>query len=289
MDSIKNYVGKVVKVQFTSLGKPTSRTGVVFQQDNGPSSVKLHMILTTGAEWEPTFREGEDLTISSVRIDKDLREALEKVCDAKIKHKAFLDKFWKEKSMHETNVANSLKELKECSDEMTREAFMQEVEAMFREKYPASGGFQRQRYFTWDSVSDKAFSVSQTQEMEKYIQPESYAFIYREYDGTLFIDSSVKGYKEFCERNAPPILPELKDKAKTTVSASIGDKNFLLVHRSYEFPLKDGFTKKELQGIRDMLYPSRKLSLDDKIKEAGAKAGASNARAKNPVKDDISK
>lgn len=116
MDFIKNYVGKVVKVQFTSLGKPTSRTGVVFQQDNGPSSVKLHMILTTGAEWEPTFREGEDLTISSVRIDKDLRAALEKVCDAKIKHKAFLDKFWKEKSMHETNVANSLKELKECSD-----------------------------------------------------------------------------------------------------------------------------------------------------------------------------
>lgn len=289
MDTNKNYVGKVVKVQFTSCGQPSSRTGVVFQQDDTPTSVRLRMIMTTGVEWEPTFREGEVFTISSVRIDKDLRAALENACDAKIKQKEFLDRFWKEKSRLEREVENAVQSVRECSGEMSRQAFMKEVEALFCERYPETGGFHNKKYFSWNSVSDKDFSVSQIQEIEKYIQPESYPFVYREYDGTLRIDSSCKAYKEFCEKNAPQVILEPKDKAKTTVSASIGDKNFLLVSRSYTFPLKDGFTKKGLQGIRDLLHSSRKPSLADRIQDANAKSKSKDTGARTPGKYNLSK
>lgn len=276
MDTAKNYIGKVIKVQYKGGGQALSSVGIVYNQEGQGGDTKLSMVLTNGAEWSCRPGTLRETKISSVRIDKDLRTALEKVCDAKIKQKAFLDRFWKEKTRHEDAVESSLKALKEHSGELTRREFMEEVERLFREKYPATGSWCR-RYFSWDSVSDKTFSVRQSQDVEKYANPENYSFIYREYDNTLHINSSVKGYKEFCERNAPPILPELKS-AKTSVSSSVGDK-WLQVHRSYEFPLKDGFTKKSLQAVSELLYPSRKPPLAARISDANARSSLAETSA----------
>lgn len=286
MDTTKNYVGKVVKIYYTSNNKEYSQTGVVFaQQSTQNNNLKLSMLLTNGQEWDPipfTITK-----VSSTRIDEGLRNALTEYCKAKISHKAFLDKFWKEKSVHEDRVKSALNNVREFSGAISHNEFMDAVIGLLNKTFPSArhSEFHHNRYFSPNSIGNSEITISHVQEIEKYATPEKYPFIFREYDGCLFIESSHPSYKKFCDTHAPAELSALKGKAKTSVCANVGDKNFLTVSRTYTFPLKHGITKQSLEDIQTLLSGKQQAavspqSFQDKLNDAHSRSGKSTTGAK---------
>ncbi len=132
MNELKNYVGKVVRVHYTYNGNPVAKTGVVYKQEQNGDRVSLGMLLTNGQSWTPTFALKDIEKVSSVRIDEGLRKALVDYCKVKIKQDAFLEQFWKEKGMHESNVRDAIAAVKELSTELTVSDCMNAVAELFK-------------------------------------------------------------------------------------------------------------------------------------------------------------
>lgn len=279
MLDIKNYVGKVVRLSFSRNGSDASQIGVVYAQENQDGRVVFKMLLTNGQLWTGTFRADDNLKFSSVRIDEGLRKALTDFCKVKIKQDEFLSRFTQEKYRHEDNVKSAINAVKERSDEMTTTDFMNVVRGLFQQRYPSSGGWNEQRYFDCHSCSSTDVTVCQCQEIEKYATPECYSFLYREYDGYLFVRHDCQEHDDFCRRNAPPILPELKN-FESKVYATLGDKNFLEVERTYEIPLKYGLSKRSIEHIKESVF-GIKPSLDNVIASADTQKGSGVARDTN--------
>lgn len=283
MDPNKDYKGKILKVYFKYNGKEYSNTGIVYEQEKAGDKFRFSMLLMNGQEWKPPYG-AEIIKTTSVRLDETLRNALKDFYKAKVEHKAFLANFWREKGVHERNVEAKLKALKEHSGELNYEDVSRELEALFNDKFAERSSGYNRKYFHCSSVSTENVVMDHAKEIEKYATPEEYPdIIRREYDGELFIrDNSAT--KKFCEEYAPPEISELKRKVKTEVYASIGDKNFLCVHRSYEFTLKHGLTRKSLDELKDRLFGTK--GLDEKIQSASGRAGktAAKGRDKEPCR-----
>lgn len=105
-------------------------------------------------------------------------------------------------------------------------------------------------------------------------------------DGYLFVEDSHPSYKKFRDAHAPAELSGLKGKAKTSVCANVGDKNFLTVSRTYTFPLKHGITKQSLEDIQTLLSGKQQStavppqSFEDRLKDANMRSCKSTTGAK---------
>ena len=269
MDKLKNYVGKVVRLQFLNNGEVRTKTGIVYKQDQNGDRVSFSMLLTNGQVWSPWFDSRDQLKISFVRIDENLRKALTDFCKVKMKQEAFLKQFLQEKTQHENNVETAISAVKELSDEITVKDCMDAFSELFRQRYPSSGYSHHLNYFDCRSASPSEVTVCHCQEIDKYATPEQYSFLYREYDDTMHIHCEGKDYKNFCERNAPAVKPEL-EKFKSKIYATIGDKNFLEVQRAYIIPLKYGLSKRSIDHIKETVFGIKKL-LKDAISAANEK------------------
>lgn len=278
MVDLKNYVGKVVRINYLYNNKECSEVGVVYKQEERGDKVSFSMLLTNGQSWAPTFDLKNISKISSARIDEALRGALIEYCKVKIKQEAFLENFWKEKSMHENNVSAALKAVKEHSDELTVNDCMDAITDLFQDRYPSGGGFHSRNYFYCTSGCSTDITISHCQEIEKYASPESYPFLYREYDGCIFVRRDSKAHKDFCERNAPAVKPELKQ-FKSEIYATIGDKNFLSVERAYKIPLKYGLSKRSVDYIKEAVFGIKK-SLTEVIESAQGQKSSSSKSTK---------
>lgn len=284
---IKDYTGKVVRVSYKYKGENVSDVGIVIKQDTSANRVKFSMMLTNGTTWGPSYETNSkyvtDFKVTSARIDESLRGALVDYYKAKTKQEAFLDRFWKEKREHELNVEGAIAKVKEYSGDMSVSHCMKVIEDVFRERYPSSGGNWSQKYFECRSGCKDSVTVSQCQEITKWATPEEYSFIHRRYDQTLCIDNDSEECKRFCVRNAPAVLPELS-KFKTEVYATIGDKGFLSVERSYDIPLKYGPSKKSIDYIKDCVF-GMKRSLADVMTDASKQS--SKTADKSKVRDEV--
>lgn len=261
-----NYVGKVVKITGKDgLNLDFVFTGIVYEQKILRDRPAVSLILTNGAV-KPDLRLVSDYKITSTKIEPELRVALKDAFRAKVKLMAFEQKYLAEKEVLENSLSKTLLSVKDNSNEMTTREFMDAVEKLFTEKYPSSGNWNL-KYFTIASYSSNEITMKQVQEVEKYANPEKFSFLYREYDDAMFIEENAPGYKEFCERNAPGIIPELGKHCTTEVFATIGDKNWLSVNRAYTFPIKYGTTKKSLEDIKERIL-GMKPSLESRIKSA---------------------
>lgn len=275
-DTNKNYVGKVIKVYYKADGKEHMKTGIVISQgtlSNGKP--KMSMLLTDGNEWLSSYVNVEKIT--SARIDENLRAALTQYYKAKTEQETFLQTFWKEKGRHEQNVSASLKAVRDCSGSMSYNEFSAAVEKLFKDTFPSeedhSGWYKK--YFHCSGGCQTEISIDHVQDIEKYATPEKYSFIRRRYDDTLTIESDTPGFQQFCERNAPPVIPSLKGKCKTEVDANIGDK-WLTVCRTYTLPLTNGYNKESLQDLKALLTAPVKSKLSDRISSAEKKKAANN-------------
>lgn len=293
MDFDKSYVGKVVRFEYTQYNNPQNNVGYVFDQKSVytpmGAAVEFSVCLTNGNEWYPRFTPNEDLKISSVRMDKSLRDALKAYGDARSAQNALLTRFEAQKRQHNDAVNQAKQAVKAASKDMSMQDMIQAVEALFKEAYPSSGDYYL-RYFDCTSCSSKEITMTQIQDVEKWATPEKYSFLYREYDGNLSLYHDRWDFRDFCKRNAPAIIPALKG-YKSHVGGSIGDKNWLSVGRSYVIPLKHGLTKDSLQDIKDVLSGKtrststvKKPSLDSAIKSA-----SSRTVKKTPEKPDKAK
>jgi len=275
MDNNKNYVGKVIKVYYKANGKEQTQTGIVMsQQLLSSGKLKMDMLLTDGREWLSTYVNVEKITFA--RVDEKLRAALTKYYKAKIEQEAFLKAFWKEKAAHEDNVSDALKAVRNCSGTMSFNEFSAAVENLFKETFPYAEDHSGwcKKYFHCSGGSQTEIQVDHVKDVEKYATPEKYSFIRRRYDGTLTIEPDTPGYKQFCERCAPPEIPSLKGKCKTEVDANIGDK-WLTVSRTYSFPLTNGYSKQSLQALTDLLRSPSKTNLAEQISSAEKRKAAS--------------
>lgn len=273
MSTFKDLTNQIIELSYSQNGYEHSQIGIVYRQDDLDKLVKLHMMLITGQEWTPSFFKSE-ISVSLVQVNKDLEVALQEYAKVRQAQIAFQEDFWKKKALHEKNVTLALKEVKEHSGYMTFRDFEEEIDKLFSKKFPSSLFSRKKQYFSLRSLSDDSLTVDHIQDIQKYAKSDEYPFLFREYDDSLCIDESAPGYLEFCQRNAPPIIPSLRDKANTYVSANIGDKGSLSVVRSYEFPLKYGSTKQSFEHLKEFLFGNP--SLEEKIKEASSRGSVSD-------------
>lgn len=276
---MEDFVGKVVKISGKdNWGIDFSITGIVYTQREGfkGNSTIYSLIKTNGsiADKVVVMHNGE-AKVTSTKIAPELRIALKEAYKAKLKLDAFEEKYKKELASHKDFLNSALISVKESSKEYSSSEFIDKVVALFDEKYPSSGDYYR-KYFEADSWSSTQVSVRQSQEIEKWANPEKYPFLYREYDNTIHIRSDSKSLKDFCDRNAPRIIPELEKHCKVEVSASLGDKEWLSVQRVYTFPIKYGFSQMSIDDIKERFWGerSKKISIEEQISSAERQKGA---------------
>lgn len=273
---MENYVGKIVKISGTdSWGHDFATVGLVYAQREGfkGDSTVFSLIKTNGSIADTVaVMHNNNAKITSTKIEPELRSALKNAYKMKLKLDAFKEKYSKELAMHEEALKGALKEVKENSNDLTSNEFIDAVVDLFRERYPSSGDYYTKR-FEADCWSSTEVSVKQSQDVEKWASPEKYGFLYREYDNTIHMRHDSKELKEFCERNAPRVIPELAKHCKTDVSASLGDKEWLSVERTYTFPIKFGYSKKSIEEIKERLFGEvvKMPSLSAQMNAAAAK------------------
>lgn len=276
---MENYVGKIVKISGTdSWGRDFATTGLVYAQREGfrGDSTVFSLIKTNGSVADTVaVMHNDNAKITSTKIEPELRAALKEAYRMKLKLDSFEEKYNKELAAHKDAFKNALTGVKENSNELTSNEFIDAVLAEFEKRYPSSGDYYR-KYFTADSWSSTEISVKQVQDIEKWASPEGYSFLFREYDNTIHMRYDSKELKDFCERNAPRVIPELAKHCKTDVSASLGDKQWLSVERIYTFPIKYGYSKKSIEEIKERLFGKV-------VKKPSLSSQMNDAMAKNPV------
>lgn len=282
---MKDYTGKIVRVHYLADGQEYSKTGIVYDQKVKGENLDVTMFLTNGSSWQPPYK-AQIAKVTSVRMEEDLRKALKELYDAKHSYDKFMADFQKQKQILSDAVYSATSAVKEASGEMTIRDFMEAAENLFRNRFPSTGGYYENRYFHCSSASPSEITLSQVQEVEKYADSKRYPFLYRRYDGSMTFTSEDNGFKNFCDRCAPPVIPVLNGFATITTDASVGDQGYLTVSRDYTFALPNGCTKQSLRYLQDILdgkvkAPSgaekgtKKKSLADQIQSADGKKKAS--------------
>lgn len=280
IDINKDYTGKILRMNYIYNGQEYSKVGIVYQQEKSGNGLRFTMLLPNGQEWKQPFTSENITKISAVRIGEELRTALKDLCKAKLEQKAFLERFWSQKSVYERNVSDALSAVQEASGQLTCNEMMDALERLFQEKFLAGDSYREGSHFWCTSISEKSAEMSHVQEVCKWASPERFPFLYREYDDNIFVNDKHPGHDEFCKKYAPGILPQLKGFVATSTRATVGDKNFLMAERIYEIPLKHGLTKQSLRDLEDMLNPR---GLDEQLKSA--KSRVRDASAQAPSKD----
>lgn len=289
---MENCVGKVVKISGKdSWGIDISIVGIVYAQKEGykGKSTVYSLIKTNGsiADSVAVMHDG-DVKVTSTRVAPEVREALKEAYKTKLKLDAFKVRYEKELVAHKAALDASLATVKINSKEMTPSEFAAKIGNLFSEKYPATGGYYSTKSFGVISCSPTEITVEQSQDVDKYANPEKYSFLYREYDNTIHMNSDTKSYKDFCARHAPSVIPELAKYCDAEVEASLGDKEWLSVGRLYTFPIKYGYSEKSIEELRERVWGERvkQPSIAEQIARAeGMKAGgaAGSRDSKNKV------
>lgn len=260
MNDKKRIVGKIVKIRFSDERKCSERVGIILKYDANEESnwVHISMMQTDGTMWYATKRLDCISRISAARIAPTLRTALVQFHRAALQQEQFLEQSRKEKAAYEANVASAQAAIREIAGTLDHSSFSQELEEMFAKHYPPGGNFgscyQEPIQFECRSIEAERFTMSHTRMVDKYASPEAYPFIHREYDQSLSLLPSDAAYGRFCERNAPSVITDLALFGRVSAEASLGEKNTLMAHRNYTFPLKYGLSRKSLAEIERTLF-----------------------------------
>lgn len=252
-----NCEGKVVKIKCSRNGKHCEESGIVlsYNRDENKDWVSIRMMRTSGLEWFYSGRNSNIIKITSTRIEKELRAALIRYYNTVKSESIFLEKMKEEQERYRKETASILAFIRGSSGAMDYTEFSAALENMFNANVPRRSAFDQPCYFRLEQIAEgKVFTISHAQHVVKYAKPEQFPFIYREYDQTLHIDTTDKSYKAFCEKNAPALIPALAAKGSVSISASLGDKNTLVVYRDYSFPLKHGMTSKSIEELKERLF-----------------------------------
>lgn len=282
IDTGKNYVGKIIRTNYIYNGEEYSGVGIVYQQERVGEHLRFTLLLPSGQEWRQPFTTESMTKISSVRMEESLRTALKDLCQAKLEHKAFLDRFWSEKRAQEQRVERAQKVVQEASGQLSHNEFRNAIEELFRSRYPSQSGYDSRCYFELDSLSSNEVTIRHMQEVEKYATPERYPFLYRRYDDTMAVSESHPSYQSFCQRYGAPVLPTLKGYCAGEPDACVGDKNILILVRRYTFQLPHGLSRQSLKDISAILdgtisQNKKKPSLDAQITGANSRKPAANS------------
>lgn len=288
---MENCVGKVVKISGKdSWGRDVAIVGIVYAQKEGykGESTVYSLIKTNGSIADSVaVKHSGDVKVTSTRVAPEVREALKEAYKTKLKLDAFKARYEKELSAHKEALDGSLAAVKASSKEMTPSEFRDKVRSLFAEKYPATGGYYSTKSFDVVCYSPSEITVEQSQDVDKWANPEKYSFLYREYDNTIHISYDSKSYKDFCARHAPRVIPELAKYCDAEVEASLGDKEWLSVGRRYTFPIKFGYSEKSIEELKERVWGERvkQPSIAEQIARAeGMKAGGTASRdSKNKV------
>ena len=188
---------------------------------------------------EKQVRGKDILEISIVKnIDKNIREMMNKYG---LKRKQMDKKISKAKTELMYLYEEKKKEERELLKDIIAERkflFPEEFETRIYEKLRKIVN-SKYHLFVTGSYLDNSINIGISKDIEKYAKPENYSFIYKEYDGTLHIDSDMPSYKELKEKydkNFKILSPKEIKKIKKQYNCelieqesnlSIGDKDWL--------------------------------------------------------------
>jgi type III secretory pathway component EscV len=223
---IKLYDVKKIKY------KDTEFVGMLIEQEyEGYGEMKfLQLDSSIRHLW---FKSANDYTVTAVRLAPKVREQFDKT---KAEYQNY-DKLIKEIkalrlkiSAAETKVNKAKENLANASGLISRENFDKKVEEIF--KNSRDNIDRKSDYCYVTSSSDDTISVGFETIIEKYADADSYSFIDREYDGTLWINDSDKNAKATVKKfmaNRLNLKKKLKDiEFSTDGYLDIGDKNTLM-------------------------------------------------------------
>lgn len=288
-----NYVGRIVKISGTNPWKhPVSKVGIVYAQKEGykGESTNFTLIKPNGEIESVSVVHNSDTKITATKLDPDLRAALKESYKVKVKLEAFRSKVSQELKRMEGELADTLRIVKETSGELTSNEFIDQINTLLRERYPATGGYYTTKSFSVVCWSATVVTAEQSQDVDKWANPEKYSFLYREYDNTIHISYDSQSYKDFCVRNAPSVIPELAKYCDANIEATLGDKEWLSVGRRYTFPIKHGYSQKSIEEIKMLLFGGRAKpqSIEEQIRDAETRRAGTNSGARVGITKDLS-
>jgi hypothetical protein len=220
--------------------------GVILESDikSGVSEGTVTMLTIAGEELKLRFDGSE--TISSPRLKPELRSILKLIYKEWAKKISLLKE--KEELVREINkqrevMEENLNQLVDSSDVFTTKEF---------QEYYCISSYSR-------SKESNTFSVSVEKEIEKYASPEKYSFLYREYDGNIFLSDMEELHERFNVTIPKYKTQELELKLKfvelkkVEPTGGIGDKDTLMSGQCLTFSYKKNATRKQMLYELDII------------------------------------
>ena len=208
--------------------------GVVIRTE--PQSIIV--IDTNGNMERCLFTSG--LNYSATRLDPKLRTQLETVAEERKKYDKLVENIKKlelERDRQLEKVRKEASKLLEVQGKFKPE----ELANIFLKKlqkanFSLYNKLTREDYkgYTWETNKTPVgvwLNFSRSERFGKWVSPNSYDFLYREYDGQLMISGETKQYKDLCKKmgkdDADFTMSDLKGKFKVERGIYTGDKDTL--------------------------------------------------------------
>ena len=221
------------KLKRITLKDGYERVGVLIECNNKWFPYKL---ITVNGE-EKMIKKGSIEKISIVRgIDKEVRNLVNSFGKERLKINKKLMKLQQELQLVEEKLEKDeelfLKNLVESTGTITPLQFKDYL-------YKQIKKMARHREFdVYIAISEGFVDVELSLDVEKWASPERYSFLFREYDGNIFVNRELSSYKKFLkkyEKNLNLLNVEEKEelarkykcKINQYSSFEIGDKNWL--------------------------------------------------------------
>lgn len=213
--------------------------GIVIKQEEEMDGMDVFkMIASTGTIMNVAIKKEDKVT--STKLKTEVRDALKNA------YKQYKDK--KELEEEIKKMERALREKKQELDEGLKK--IKEVSDEFTIRDLANNFYNIKSYST--NPANPRFDFYLKKEVEKYARPEDYSFLYREYDGNIFIDNNEACIKRYGLKVPKPQIEHLKKQLKHTKlenvsdDCSIGDKSTLYVSKVFEFAIKKGVKRSEI-------------------------------------------
>lgn len=243
MDIEKIKVGSVYKfiIHNKFCGQVVSVAGLLKKTENILTIIHLDGTVCS-------MKTKDIINITSTRISSDVRSIMRDLIQLKTakaveeeRHMVFMREC-------DDKVHTLSKELIEATGLMSPSEFEYRLQDIL-EKH----GYRHMFLSGWEN-DGSVIELTESKSIQKYASPESYSFIYREYDGCCFLNSDSKEAKKFAKENAPVERCTLK-KIATAIEKylELGDKNWLSANTTYKIKLAYGFSQQSLKDLETKL------------------------------------
>lgn len=199
------------------------------------------------------------LSYTATRMDPKMRDALERVAEAKKKIDKVDEDIQKLQELKEKKRADLDKELENLArvqGKLTLPLLVEEFKNTLKKYHPNLYNKLMNDYVidAYDSPVGPWIHFDRYDYFDKWCNPSNYDFLQKEYDGNMFIRSRTNQYKQLCDKysvkDAKFTVGKLKGEFNNKQELQAGDKDSLCYHNciAFNFP-SDCMTKVYIEKL----------------------------------------